>query len=261
MNRFVPLALTLIVIGVNAAANILPINGYNTGQLSALYPTGFTPAGWVFGIWSLIYIGLIALSIWAIRAKGAAAARMQRIFPAFAVSCVANASWIFVWHYRQILASLLVMLVLLASLIVVYVQLRRTSPQSLRERLCVDLPISLYLGWITTATIVNLAAWFYDRGAYPFGFEMNEWAIISVTVAAAVFVAVGTRTRDALYVAVFAWASLGIVLQKLPIWEPVRLVATAACAAVTLLVIALVAEKVIRGWRFGQRITVSGAAA
>lgn len=258
MNRYVPLALTLIVIGVNAAANILPINGYNTGQLSALYPTGFTPAGWVFGIWSLIYIGLIALSVWAIRAKGAAEARVRLIFPAFATSCVANASWIFVWHYRQILASLLVMLVLLASLIVVYVQLRRSRPQSTGERLCMDLPISLYLGWITTATIVNAAAWFYDRGAYPFGFEMNEWAILSVTAATAVFVAVGTRTRDALYVAVFAWASLGIVLQKLPIWEPVRLVAMAACAAVTLLVIALLAERLFGERSGGERAVRTG---
>lgn len=258
MNRFVPLALTLIVIGVNAAANILPINGYNTGQLSALYPTGFTPAGWVFGIWSLIYIGLIALSIWTIRAQGDAAARMRLIFPAFAISCAANASWIFVWHYRQILASLLVMLVLLASLIVVYVQLRRSRPQSWGERWCVDLPISLYLGWITTATIVNLAARFFDLGAYPFGFEMNEWAILSVTAATAVFVAVGTRTRDALYVSVFAWASLGIVLQKLPIWEPVRLVAMAACAAVTLLVIALLAERLFGERSIGERAVRTG---
>ena len=258
MNRFVPLALTLIVIGVNAAANILPINGFNTGQLSALYPTGFTPAGWVFGIWSLIYIGLIAFSIWAIRAKHDAAARMRLIFPAFAISCAANASWIFVWHYRQILASLIVMLVLLASLVVVYVQLRRSRPQSWGERLCVDLPISLYLGWITTATIVNLAAWFFDRGAYPFGFDMNEWAIISVTAATAVFVAVGTLTRDALYVSVFAWASLGIVLQTLPIWEPVRLVAMAACAAVTLLVIALLAERLFGERSVGGRAVLTG---
>ena len=258
MKRFLALAATLIVIGVNAAANILPINGYNTGELSALYPTGFTPAGWVFAIWSLIYLGLIALSIWAIRAKGAAADRMNAIRPAFLVSCVANASWIFVWHYRHILASLLVMLVLLASLIVVYVQLRRTRPQSWGERLCVDLPISLYLGWITTATIVNLAAWFYDRGSYPFGFEMNEWAILSVTAATAVFVAVGTRTRDALYVAVFAWASLGIVLQRLPISEPVRLVATAGCAAVTLLVIALLAERLFGERSEGERVVHTG---
>ena len=82
---------------------------------------------------------------------------------------------------------------------------------------------------------------------------MNEWAVLSVTAATAVFVAVGTRTRDALYVSVFAWASLGIVLQKLPIWEPVRLVAMAACAAVTLLVIALVAERL-----FGERAVRTG---
>lgn len=243
MKRFLPLAATLVVIGVNAAANIVPINGFNTGQLSALYPTGFTPAGWVFSIWGLIYLGLISFSIWAIRADPAQSQRIDRVRGPFLVSCAANAAWIFLWHYRHILASLVVMLVLLASLVLVYVRLRSTAARSLPERLCVDLPFSLYLGWITTATIANFGAWCFDVSAYPFNLTMNEWALVSVTLATAVYVGVGTLTRDALYVAVFAWASLGIVYQTLPISEPVRLVATVACAVVSLLMLTLLVDQ------------------
>lgn len=235
MRRYLILIATLVVIGVNAAANIVPINGVNTGQVSASYPTGFTPAGWVFAIWSLIYLGLIAFSIFAIRATSVQTARLRRIEAAYLVSCVANAVWIFMWHYGFILASLLFMLVLLASLVVVYVTLRRTSsPLSFGERLCVDMPFSLYLGWITTATLANLAAWFYDVKKYPFDLPMDDWAIITVVVATAIYTAVGVRTRDAIYTAVFAWAAAGIVLQTLPTTQAVRLAAAAGCAVAVL---------------------------
>lgn len=244
MSRYTFLAATLVVIAVNAAANIIPINGVNTGELSARYPTGFTPAGWVFGIWSLIYLGLLALSIWALRADARQAARLDRIRAPYLASCAANAAWIFLWHYERILASLVAMLILLVSLAVVFVRLRRTAPQSIAERCCVDLPFSLYLGWITTATIANFGAWRFDVGTYPFGLPMDEWALVSVTVATAVYVGIGVLTRDPLYVAVFAWASLGIVYQTLDISQPVRIVAASACAVVALLTVALTIERV-----------------
>ncbi len=234
MRKYLILIATLVVIGVNAAANIVPINGVNTGQVSASYPTGFTPAGWVFAIWSLIYLGLVAFSIFAARATPVQATRVRRIETAYFVSCVANAIWIFMWHYGFILASLALMLVLLGSLVVIYINLRRTTALSFGERLFVDMPFSLYLGWITTATLANLAAWFYDVKAYPFGLPMDEWAIITVVVATAIYTAVGVRTRDAIYSAVFAWASLGIVLQTLPTTQAVRLAAAAGCAVAVL---------------------------
>lgn len=234
MRRFLILIATLAVIGVNAAANIVPINGVNTGQVSANYPTGFTPAGWVFSIWSLIYVGLIAFSIFAIRATSVQAARVRRIEIAYIVSCIANAIWIFMWHYGYILASLVLMLALLASLVVIYVRLRRTAALSFGERLCTDMPFSLYLGWITTATLANLAAWFYEAKAYPFNLPMDDWAIITVVFATAIYTAVGVRTRDAIYTAVFAWAAAGIVLQTLPTTQAVRLAAATGCVVAVL---------------------------
>jgi hypothetical protein len=223
---------TLAVIGVNAAANIVPIGGVNTGQVSGLYPTGFTPAGWVFGIWSLIYLGLIAFGVYAARVPPGRAARVRAIEPAYLAGCVANAVWIFMWHNQRIGASLVLMLVLLASLVYVYVRLRATAPGSLGERFSVDVPFSLYFGWITTATLANLAAWFFDLRRYPFDLAMDEWAVLTVVTATAVYTAMGVRTRDAVYTAVFVWASLGIVLQTLPISTPVRLAAAAGCASV-----------------------------
>lgn len=241
IGRFLFLGATLSVIAVNAAAILLPINGVSTEELSARYPTGFTPAGWVFSIWSVIYVGLLALSVWS--AMAPRSTRLSSIRGPYLVSCAANGTWIFLWHYEQVLASVLVMLVLLGSLATLYVRLRRGPAGSPLEWLCVDLPISVYLGWITTASIANFATWLFDVGAYPLGLGMDAWALVSVTLAIAVYVGVGVLTRDAVYVGVFAWASLGIAYQTLPTSEPVRVVAAAGCViAASLAAVLLVAR-------------------
>ncbi len=249
MRRFLPLLATLVVIAVNGAANSLPINGVGTGELSARYPTGFTPAGWVFSIWLLIYIGLLGFSAFAAGATSRRPdSRIARIIPAYIVSCVANATWIFAWHYELLLASVVCMLVILVSLIVVFVRLYKAGPPaSLVERLSVDLPFSLYLGWISTATLANLAAWFFAIDLYPFNLARDEWAILTVVAATAIYTAVGVRTGDALYTAVFAWAALGIVLQTIEIAAPVRLAAAAGAAVAV--VVSLVS--LVQGRRYG----------
>lgn len=230
MRKYLSILFTVGVLGINAAANILPINGVNTGEISARYPTGFTPAGWVFSIWALIYIGLVAFSVYAARAGDARASRLRSIEPAYWLICVANGLWIFMWHYGRILESLILMLVLLASLIFIYVRLRTSPAHSFSERLCVDAPFSLYFGWISTATLANLAAYFFEIGTWPFGLPMDDFALLTVVTATAIYTAMGVRTHDVIYTLVFCWASLGIVLQTLETSHAVRLAAAAACA-------------------------------
>lgn len=244
MQRFVFLAATLAVLAMNAAAILLPLNGVSTEELSARYPTGFTPAGWVFSIWSVIYLGLLGLSVWAAVGPAWSAARLARIRAPYLASCAANASWLVLWHYEQLLPSVVVMLVLLASLVLIYVRLRQTPPPSRAESLSVDVPFSLYLGWITTASIANFATWRFDVGTYPLGLQMNDWALVSVTLAVAIYVGVGVLTRDAIYVGVFAWAALGIAWQTLPTSDPVRVVAAAGSAVASALVVALLVARV-----------------
>jgi translocator protein len=239
VNRFAFPAATLSVIAMNAAAILLPLNGVETDELSARYPTGFTPAGWVFSIWSAIYLGLIGLSVWAVASPGQSRARLAKIRDPYLVSCAANAGWLALWHYEQLLPSVVIMLLLLTSLVTIYVRLRQMPAQSWTEALSIDVPFSLYLGWITTATIANFATWLFDAGAYPFGLQMDEWALVSVMLATALYVGVGVLTRDPVYVAVFTWASLGIVYQTLPTSEPVRLAAAAACGITGALALAL----------------------
>ena len=94
MDRTVlPLLATLMVLMVNAAANIVPINGLNTGQLSDLYPTGFTPPGWVFSIWSVIYLGLLAFGVAAWRGGARVRARIAPISNLYFLNAAGNAAY------------------------------------------------------------------------------------------------------------------------------------------------------------------------
>ncbi len=224
-RNFIPLLATLIVITVNAAANIVPINGFNTGELSAMYPTGFTPSGYVFAIWSLIYLGLIVFGVAALSGRSSTLARVARIQVPFVINAAANAGWIFAWHFRQVALSFGIMLVILATLIQIFWRLRAMPRPSWREFLSVDGPFSLYFGWITTATLANFGALCFDLQWYPLNLSMDQWALITVCTATAAYVWMGAVTRDAVYCAVFVWAAIGIYKRTSGVVELVQIAA------------------------------------
>ena len=85
-----------IMIGVNILANVLPLNGYTTGDVAHLYDVLIVPAGYTFSIWSLIYIGLF---IWLICFSLKKHEISQSAFVTFIISCIFNIAWIFAWHY------------------------------------------------------------------------------------------------------------------------------------------------------------------
>jgi hypothetical protein len=238
-RHFLPLGATLGVVAVNAAANLLPINGYDTGQLSALYPTGFTPAGWAFAIWSLIYLGLLALSLSAIFGAEATRSRVQQVLPWYLVNAAGNVGWIMAWHYRYVAASVVLMLVILLSLVVMTAKLRRAPAPSRSAFWCVDAPLRLYFDWITAASLVNLATLFYAWGWYPFDMTLEQWALTSVLGATAIYVWMAARTADAIYCGVGIWVSVAIALRPVEISDPAR---TAAFAAAALIVVAMLAS-------------------
>lgn len=234
-----PLLATLAVMGVSAMANTRTINGLRTGQISDRLPTGFTPAGWVFSIWSLIYIGLLAYSGSQLFGSPAVRERGARVRTAFLVTSVANVAWIFAWHHLMVGASFALMLALFGTLMVIHRGLRRAPATSRAERLCVDVPFSLYAGWITTATIANLGALLSSSQAYPFGLGMNAWALGSVVFAGIVYLAMGLATRDPVYAAVYVWAALGIALKPSGVTRPVQVAALATGGLVLGLVLFL----------------------
>jgi hypothetical protein len=207
-----------LVLTLNSLANALPINGYTTGELSDMYPNLFTPAGFTFSIWGLIFIWLIAFCI--AQAKGLFGKAKPResvglIGLWFFISCLANGGWILAWHYQFVGLSVLIMLLLLFSLITIYrnlgIGIRNVSAT---EKWLVHAPFSLYLGWISVATIANLTAFLVDIGFEGLGIPQNFYAALVILVSGLLGLFFLNKNRDIVYVGVLLWAYFGIYYKR-----------------------------------------------
>ena len=178
LRQFANLLSVVLALTVNILASALPLNGQNTGEISDRFKVFFVPAGYVFAIWGIIYLGWIAFTIYQFMPAHKDSPRLRRLGYLFALSCVANAAWLFCWHYNQFGLSVLVMLSLLGLLIASYLRLDVSrTPVSSSERWCVDIPFGLYLGWITVATVANIADWLYLLQWSGWGLSPQVWAV------------------------------------------------------------------------------------
>jgi hypothetical protein len=205
---------------VNALATTLPINNITTGELSDLYPNLFVPAGLTFAVWGLIYVLLAIFVVYqlmpSVRRDTQKADFVQRIGPLFFISCLANIGWIYAWHYKIVPLSLVLMLVLLGSLLAIYLRLnvgKSEAPKT--EKFLVHLTFSVYVGWITIATIANTTALLVNINWNAFGLGEQFWAIAVIIVGIAIALSVLVTRKDIFYALVVDWALLGILLKRL----------------------------------------------
>jgi len=146
-----------LAITVNAMATSIPLGGQTPPEISARYPSLFTPAGFTFSIWGIIYLGLFLFVIYQALPAQRRNETLGKIDSLFKINCLANAAWILAWHYDFLILSVLIMLVILATLIGIYRTFdRNQAAQSFAERLLVQLPFRLYTAWISVATIANI---------------------------------------------------------------------------------------------------------
>ena len=205
------LSMTLVV---NALANILPINGFTTGELSDGFAILFVPAGYVFSIWAVIYSGLIAYVVFQTLSAQRDNPRLKNIAPWFIASSFFNSGWIFAWHYQQVGLSLVLMLGILLSLIMIYQKLGiGLSRVNRAETLTTRLPFSIYLGWITVATVANVSTYLYKLNWNAFNLSSSFWAITLLLIATGIGLTILNTRRDIAYASVLMWAFAGITLK------------------------------------------------
>ena len=210
--RQISVILTILAtITVNGLANALPINGQNTGEISDRFEVYFVPAGYVFSIWGLIYLGLIAFAIFQALPSQRDNPRLRAAGWWVSLGGLANIAWIFLWHYEQFPLTLVAMLVLLATLIVTYLHLEiGRSAVSAAERWAVRLPFSIYLGWITVATVANVTSVLDFLQWDGFGIAPEIWMAIVLAAVLVIAVLMNFTRRDVAYAAVILWALAGI---------------------------------------------------
>jgi len=212
MLRQIVVVLTILVtIAINGLANALPLNGLNTGQISDRFEVYFVPAGYVFSIWGLIYLGLIAYAIFQALPSQRKNPRLRATGWWIVLGGLANSAWIFLWHYEQFPLTLVAMLVLLVTLIMTYLGLgsgRTRVPPA--ERWLARLPFSIYLGWITVATVANITSLLDYLQWDGFGIAPEWWMAIVLTAVLAIAVLMNFTRRDIAYTLVILWALAGI---------------------------------------------------
>ena len=209
----------VVIIFINYLANALPINGKSTGELSDAYPNMFVPAGFTFAIWGVIYLGLIAFVIYQLFAAFSKKIEnpefINKIGIWFIISCIANGSWIFAWHYQMIPLSLVIMLCILGSLIMIYqrLQIGLVNPRSAIQWL-VHTPFSIYLGWITVATIANVTTFLVDMSWDGFGILDELWTVFVLMIGIYIGQNMLGKRKDIAYALVIIWAYYGIYAKR-----------------------------------------------
>jgi hypothetical protein len=229
----------LATIMINVLANALPLNGLNTGEISDRFQVYFVPAGYVFSIWGLIYVGLIAYAIFQALPSQRHNPRLRATGWWIALGGLANSAWIFLWHYEQFSLTILAMLVLLATLIVTYLRLGigRTTV-STAEKWAVRVPFSIYLGWITVATVANVTSVLDYLKWDGFGIAPETWMMIVLLAVLVIATLMNFTRRDIAYTLVILWALAGISIKHaaiaevaIPTWITFGLVASTLAAA------------------------------
>ena len=241
----------IAVLIVNYLATSLPIGWMTTGELSDLYPNLFTPAGLTFSIWGLIYFALTGFVIWQILDlyKKKSMEITKKIWIWFLLSCLANIWWIFAWQYKLVALSVVIMLLFLIILIVISNKIWIWKKLwTLLDKLFIQIPFSLYLWWLSVATIANISAWLVNIWWSNFGMSDVFWTIIVIIVATLLALISLYKKYNIVFALVVVRAFIGIIIKRVsvdPIYAQSIIWVLWICIAVISLSIWLVFDK----WR------------
>src|SRR6476646_2038786 len=203
---------------VNALSNFFPIAGLNIGAVANTILGGvqITPANYAFAIWGLIYVGLIAYGVYQFGPAQRQDPTTQRVDTLLIVACVAQIGWVYLFTLQLFWPSVVAMLAILLSLIGAYWRLGLGKVRVSRDRQWfAQMPFSIYLGWISVATIVNVASALYSSGWDGWGLGATSWTVVMLVVGAIIGAIVAVQRADVAFTSVFIWAFVAIALRQL----------------------------------------------
>ena len=215
LRQLVTVLSFLVTLAVNTAANALPINGQTTAAISDRFAVHVIPAGYVFAIWGVIYVLLGAFTAWQALPRNREDATLRDLGYLPALSGVLNTAWLLLFQYEVFALTVPVMIALLVTLIAIHLRLwahrdalHGTTYWTVRA------PWSVYLGWITVATIANIAQAGAALGFDGFGIDPVLIAAAVLLVGTAIAARFVARFRDVAYGLVIVWAYLGVVVKE-----------------------------------------------
>jgi hypothetical protein len=218
LRQVTTLAAILGSIVINTLSNFFPLNGVNVGTLSnTLFASvQIIPANYAFAIWGLIYLGLIAFGLYQLQPAQRHNPSLQRSGYLLVFASLAQCAWIYLFLARQFPLSVIAMVAILLPLIGMYQRLgigqQRVSRQ---EGWLIHIPISVYLGWITVATVVNVAIALYSLNWSGWGIAPSVWTVIMMGVSAILATVVTLQRHDIAFPLVIVWALVAIAVRQM----------------------------------------------
>lgn len=208
-----------VMIVINGLANIIPLNGLTTGDVSNAYPNLFAPAAITFSIWSVIYILLAAYTLYQIGVFKHKQITLKdkvidKITPFYIASSLVNATWIVTWHYQMIWLSVGLMIGLLYCLGRI-VNILKNEAMTPVETAVVRAPFSVYFGWITVALIANITTWLVSMNWTGGGISPEIWTLVILIVGTIISIYTALRNSDWIYLLVPVWAYFGIIVKHI----------------------------------------------
>lgn len=213
----------IFMVTLNALSIVIPLGGNTTQELSDKYDNLFTPIGFTFSIWSVIYTLLFVFSVVPLvnyfRGKEKKNTFSNKnIGYLYAISCLLNGAWILAWQYQYVGLSVLVMLGLLATLIILHRNIQWTTGWlTWLDKYITRPAFSMYLGWISVATIANMAAWLVSINWGTWGISPVTWTITMIVIAALLGTTMLLKHRDIFFNLVILWAFYGIMSKRLSV--------------------------------------------
>ncbi|NHC37768.1 tryptophan-rich sensory protein [Scytonema millei] len=215
-----PLATLLAILAtlsVNALSNFFPVRGLNIGEIANTILQGvqITPANYAFAIWGLIYLGLIAYGIYQMLPAQRQNSTLHQVNVLLIIACLAQIAWVYLFTLQLFWLSVIAMLAILIPLIGAYLQLEIGKRVSRKFKWLVHVPFSIYLGWISVATIVNIASALYISNWDGWGVSPVGWTVIMLLIGAAIASVVALQRADIAFTLVFIWAYVAIAVRHL----------------------------------------------
>jgi benzodiazapine receptor len=233
---------TLIVNSLAGSTTL--IGGKVTAEISDANFTLITPAGFTFSIWGIIYVLLGIFVVYQALPSQKGKAYNEKIGWLFVISSILNIAWLFLWQFEQLIFSVVLMFLLLATLIAIYIRLDiGKSKVDLVEKIAVHVPISTYLGWITIASIANVATMLVSLNWDAFGINPVTWTSFIIIVALLLSLIVIVTRKDVAYSLVIIWAFIGIASAQTANPSIVTLTQISAIVVLLALVVTLVISK------------------
>jgi benzodiazapine receptor len=199
------------VMVANGTAGAGTLSGESIGLIANRYPSYFLPANWVFGIWSLIYLGLLLFTLYQAVPRGRRSEAVARMGWAWALNGALNVAWVVTFSFSMFLTAWAIMIVLLVNLVWlnerIGLGIRRLT---VVDRLFVAYPFALYLAWISVALISNTFQLVTYLNWGGFGVPGPVWSAAMITAGTGLATFMVVHRGNWLFPLVFAWAFWGL---------------------------------------------------